>query len=263
MVAKPKILRAIQPNVGIEMAYRRALTKMIEKMHDSVIYWITARYKANEPVIAADAVPATELQREVRKLARRWQKQFNVLAAELAEYFALDVSERTDANLRAILKRGGMTVKMFKMTDAQRDVLKATIQQNVSLIRSIPQQYLTSVEGTVMRSVQSGRDLEMMTKELTNHFGVTKRRAAFIARDQNNKATSALQRSRQIELGITEAVWVHSSAGKKPRPTHVNMNGKRYDVTKGMWDEAEGEYVFPGQLINCRCVAKSVIPGFT
>ena len=258
-----KVLRAVQPNVGIEMAYRRALLKMITKMHDSVMYWITARYKANEPVIAADSVPATELQREVRRLARRWQKQFNVLASELAEYFAMDVSERTDANLRAILKRGGMTVKMFKMTDAQRDVLKATIQQNVSLIKSIPQQYLNAVEGTVMRSVQSGRDLEMMTKDLTEHFGVTKRRAAFIARDQNNKATSALQRSRQIELGITEAIWVHSSAGKKPRPTHVNMNGKRYDVTKGMWDDAEGEYVFPGQLINCRCVAKSVIPGFS
>ena len=55
---------------------------------------------------------------------------------------------------------------------------------------------------------------------------------------------------------------MHSHAGKKPRPSHVRMNGKTYDVKQGMWDSAEGRYVFPGELINCRCTSRSVIPGF-
>lgn len=256
-----KLLRAVHPNVGIEMAYRRALLRLIDEMHDSVAYWIEAKYK-NKPHIAADATPASVLRIALNKLTRRWQKKFNDAAKELAAYFAQDVSLRTDAALKAILKRAGITVK-FTMTPAQRDVFRATVQANVGLIKSIPQQYLKSVEGSVMRSVQTGRDLSQLSKDLQKQYGVTKRRAAFIARDQNNKATSALQRARQTELGITEAIWVHSHAGKEPRPSHVKMDGKKYDVSKGMWDKDEKEYVFPGQLINCRCVSKSVIPGFS
>jgi SPP1 gp7 family putative phage head morphogenesis protein len=137
------------------------------------------------------------------------------------------------------------------------------VQANVSLIKSIPEEYLKQVEGAVMRSVQTGRDLGKLSKELQKKFGVSKRKAALISRDQNNKATSAFQRARQQELGITKAIWMHSHAGQEPRPSHVAMNGKEYDINKGMWDRDEQEWIFPGQLINCRCTSKSIIPGFS
>ena len=72
-----------------------------------------------------------------------------------------------------------------------------------------------------------------------------------------------MTRARQDELGITEAIWVHSGAGKHPRPTHVAMNGKKYDVNKGMWDPAVKRWIFPGEEINCRCISRSIIPGFS
>ena len=89
-------------------------------------------------------------------------------------------------------------------------------QENVSLIKSIASQFHTQVEGMVMRSVTEGRDLSALTKDLQKRFGVTKDRAAFIALDQNNKATSAIQRERQTALGIEEGIWMHSHAGKVP-----------------------------------------------
>src|SRR6201999_310961 len=147
-----------------------------------------------------------------------------------------------DASLRSILDRGGFSVK-FKMTREMRDVLQATVHANVSLIKTIPQEHLSKVEGLVMRSVQTGRDLKSLTDGIEKIGAVTRNRAALIARDQNNKATSALTRVRQIELGIGEAIWMHSHAGKEPRPTHIAMNGKRYNIEEGMWDEAEGRNV--------------------
>jgi hypothetical protein len=93
---KPKLLRPLHPNVGIEMAYRRALEKLITEMHDSVIYWIRARYRANEPHIATDALPANVLQKAMRALTRRWNKRFKDLSLELADYFAKDVSKTWD-----------------------------------------------------------------------------------------------------------------------------------------------------------------------
>jgi len=197
-----------------------------------------------------DILPASELQAVMDDLAEHWTSRFDVMAERMGRYFARAAASRTEGQMRAILRDAGWTVKM-RMSPAVRDVVEASVRENVGLIKSIPQQHLKEVQGLVMRSVQRGRDLSTLAKDLRKRYGVTKRRAALIARDQNNKATSAFQEARRIELGIKEAVWMHSHAGKKPRPTHVAMDGKRYKVDEGMYDSAEGEYVWPGQLINC------------
>lgn len=211
---------------------------------------------------AYDALPATELRKAVRKLSRRWQRDFNTASWELGNWFGRKSYQRSTRTLHQILKKGGWTVDL-KLSAAQRDILHASINENVSLIKSIPQQYFTQVEGTVMRSVTTGRDLHQLTTDLQRNFRVTRRRAELIARDQNNKVNSSLQRARQIELGVEQAVWVHSGAGKHPRPTHVRNNGKMFDVVEGWYDPAERKFIHPGQLINCRCVSRSVVPGFS
>ena len=257
------VLRPLRPNVGIEATYRRKLKKLVDEMHNSVNYWIKSIYKNNEPAtMAQDASPAVELQRAVRRLTRRWQKRFNDFSVKMAEGFADQIYDYSDATFKAALRQAGFTVR-FTMTPAMRDVLNATIAQNVNLIRSIPQQYLNEVQGAVMRSVQTGRDLSQLTKQLERHYEITGRRAALIARDQNNKATSAMLHARQDSVGITEAVWMHSHAGKKPRPSHVKMNNKKYKIKEGMWDDDEGRYVLPGELINCRCTQRPIVKGFS
>lgn len=259
---KDIVLKPVRPNAGIAAEYRKRLLRLVDAMNKSVTYWLEAAYKKNEPVIAQDALPAAELQKAVRALVRQWQRNFNRASEQLADYFATAVEDRSDAALKKILRDGGYSVE-FKMTKGMQDIFRSTVNANVSLIKSIPQKYLTEVEGMVMRSVQTGRDLSELSKDLQKQFGITRRRAELIARDQNNKATSAFNRVRQQELGITKAIWVHSHAGKEPRPTHLKMNGKQYDINEGMYDPAVGKNIFPGELINCRCVGRSVIPGFS
>lgn len=259
---KPKVLRPVLPDAGLEAEYRKKMRSWMQLMHDSVSHWITVAYRKNEPEMAMDAVPAKELQKAVKKLVKRWKRNFNEAAPLLAKWFATKAYKRSSKRLQKILKDAGISVQ-FNMTKSQRDIFHATVHANTSLIRSIPSQYLTQVEGIVMRSVQVGGDLSILTHQLESQFGVTKKRAAFIARDQNSKATAALTRARQLELGVTHAIWQHSHAGKVPRPTHVAMNGKRYDIKKGMWDSHEKAWVLPGTLPNCRCFSRSVIKGFS
>lgn len=268
MPSRDKLLAPVRPLTKIEQAYRDKLDAMIQDMHQSLVYWLSAALKKTEPEInrlmAEDASPAVTLASIMRKLRRRWLRNFNRLAPELADYFAEAVADRSDSALTSILRRGGMSVS-FRRTRAVNDVLQATVQENVGLIKSIPQQYLAQVEGAVMRSVQRGRDLQTVVQELEQQLQVSRKRARLIARDQNNKATATIQRVRQAELGIREAIWMHSGAGKKPRPSHVQAGRDRvrYDITKGWYDPDEGKYVFPGELVNCRCVARPVIAGFT
>lgn len=257
-------LAAVRPNVGLRIAYHRKIMRLVDEMAASVEYWLRAAYRANPPAMATDATPAAELQDAIDKMSRRWQQRFNAAAPELAAFFARSASKRSDAMLRSILRKGGISVK-FQMTAAMRDILRATIEENVGLIRSIPQQYLGEVQGLVMRSVTAGRDLGFLSRELRERYGITKRRAALISLDQNNKATSALQRARQVELGIEEGIWMHSHAGKEPRPTHLANDGKKFSIADGWYDPDRRvrRRIWPGELINCRCSWRVVIKGFS
>lgn len=264
-----KVLRPVRPNLGIEIAYRKRLDALIEEMSNSCEYWISAAYRANEPAVAElaqDELSAAALKRVMRELSKRWLKRFDEAADKLADYFATAVHNRSDAALKKILKDGGISVQ-WRMTSAQRDIMQATISEQVNLIKSIPQKYLTQVEGIVMRGVQTGRDLGQITKDLHEQTGVTKRRAAFIAKDQSNKATASMTRARYLEIGVQEAIWVHSGGGKEPRKTHLaaGREKQRYDVATGWFDPDPKvkRYVAPGELINCRCVARPVVKGFS
>jgi uncharacterized protein with gpF-like domain len=261
LVKRDQTLQPVRPNAGIEAAYRRVLDDLITEMNDSLTYWLRASYRANTPeILAMDKSPARELNDAMAKLAKRWQRRFNLLAPQLAKHFATKVAERSDLGLQASLRKAGFTVK-FTMTPAANDILQATIQQNVGLIKSIASEHLSKVQGLVMRSVQAGRDIGGLTKDIEEQFGITRRRAVLIARTQNALATASMNKARALEVGITEAVWLHSHAGRTPRPSHVKANGKKYDIAKGMY--LDGEWLQPGQAIGCRCLSKPLIPGLS
>lgn len=256
------VLTPVRANAGIRAAYRKKLLALVDEMIRSYDHWLTAAYRKHPPVLAQDATPAKELDKAMRALGIRWRKRFDDMAGELAEYFAKAAKDRSDRSLQSILRRGGFTVKL-RMSKAMRDMMAATVVENVSLIKSIPEEFHSQINGMVMRSVIAGRDLSDLSKDLRARYGVTRKRAELISRDQNNKATAAFQRARYMDLGINEAIWLHSAGGKQPRPTHVKNSGKRYDVAKGWYDPAVKKFIHPGELINCRCVARPVVRGFT
>lgn len=269
-IKKPGVVtRPLHPNAGITVEYARSLRKMIDMMHKSVMFWIARAYRAEPPKMAMDASSTASFIAALRKMFSRWTTRINEAAPRLADYFSQSVHKRSKAQLTKILKQSGMTVQ-FEMTPAMREILGATVQANVSLIKSIPTKYLAEVEGAVMRAVQTGNSLKTLTDDIQKIYHKDRKRAAFIARDQSSKATAAFTRARQIEAGIKEAVWLHGGAGKHPRPTHLAA-GKakvRYKVDEGWFDpdaegEGKGRHIFPGELINCRCVSKSVVPGFS
>lgn len=264
MPKQPKTARAVHANRGVEAKYRKALQRLIAEMHGSVEYWLTAAYRKDPPRMLAlveqaqDAAgPSAKIKRILDELARRWIAKFDEWSPKIAEAYLQGMFKTSDSAMRQALKDAGWTVE-FKMTPAVRDAFNASLEENVGLIRSIPEKYLQQVEGVVMRSYSAGRDLATMVKDLKQLYPAASHRAELIARDQSNKANGVVNRARQMELGITEAIWMHSHAGKTPRPDHVAANGKRYKIAEGCL--ISGEYIQPGEEINCRCTSRPVLP---
>lgn len=219
------------------------------------------RSSLESPGLAHDATPTKELQRALIRWGDKWIKRFDLMSNRLSLDFAAKNQRATETAMQSAFKKAGFTVP-FKATRASVEAYHAVAAEQVGLIRSIAQRYHADVQVQVWESVKRGGDLKTISEKLAKSYNVSRKRAALIARDQNAKAKATIEAVRHQELGIKQAIWMHSHAGKEPRPTHVKMNNKLYDLDKGMWDSDEQKYVHPGELINCRCTMRPYIPGF-
>jgi hypothetical protein len=156
----------------------------------------------------------------------------------------------------------------------QSRVTTAVEAEIKSTLRDVPEigaGELASAYGAALQSVRAGRDLKILHDALIG-LGLTKRRASEVAILVNNRATSLMNREQQASLGITKAVWLYSGApcitssgtpsleDERRNTDHLAANGKSYVIVKGML--MSGRRVWPGQDPGCKCVSKSVIPGF-
>lgn len=244
---------------ALAVEYKNRLDKLVDEMNDAILAWAKEDYKSIE--IAQDASPVEFINNTLNDLREKWQKKFDDVSKKFARMLADRILKHSDVALSSKFRSLGLVVD-FQMTDRMKIALESVVDENVGLIRSIPSQYFDQIESLVMTSIGRGRDTAWLTEQLKNRFGATKKRAAFIARDQNNKATSIIQSARQRDIGIKEGMWRHSGAGKNPRKSHQKAGRDRvkFDLLRGAY--IDGEYILPGEKPNCSCTWSAVIPGF-
>lgn len=246
-------------------------------MAKSVQYWVLAKYRAaldtnqrDERVPDPDADRAQDaspfgdqraLFRELTNLRKRWERYFAGVATRLATDVVNAAYTANKTAWQERVRKEGFDIPM-QLTASQRTIMDVKVVDNVSLIRSIPAQYFTKIEGDVSRGFLAGRDLEAIAKELRATGEATTKRAALIARDQSNKLTAQMNGARQRELAIRFAYWKHSTAGKEPRVNHLRASreGWIYDTQVGIDFGDSFGFVLPGEAINCRCGSRSIIP---
>lgn len=286
----------VRASAALKQKYFKKLMGLIDEMNKSVTWWLGARYKENEKEIVANDIKswskaervsaerhfkargskglgtasefptsiafdsaASDIEKELKDLMKRWSKRFDEAAEDIAKDFVKSAVNHSTNNLKELLKKAGWTTNL-KLSRKAQDKLKALVLENVNLIKSIPEKYFTELTTVTMQSITRGRDLKYLKDEIKKRYGVVERRAALIARDQNNKATSIIIHTEYEELGITEAIWKHNPGSKEPRHEHVMANNKVYDISKGMYFESIKDYVFPGEEINCGCTSEPIIP---
>lgn len=253
----------VWPNAGVEADYYHSLLTPINEMAQEFLELILSHlFQEAFKAIVHDADPVAELRKAMDKFAERWTGKWASMEKRIAEQFASGAWTATDNGVRASFAKAGFTLK-FKPTRPMLLAYNSRVQANVDLIRTIPQQYLKDVSQKVWDAVTTTGDLNKLTQDIQAVGGVTQRRAAFIALDQNNKAKASFESTRRMELGIEEAEWQHSAAGVEPRVTHLRAGQQRirFSVKLGWVDPEDGKVCWPGTKIRCRCSSRAVIPG--
>lgn len=261
MEIKPRIGLPVRPSISAAAKYREELERLVLRTAAGLRRELIALFES--PVATQDASLGSQARITANALIAKYQKLFDSRSRRIAEEMVRrvdrDASSKFTRSLREMSGDLTLTTKSLQ-TGALNDVLKASVAENVQLIKSIGSRYLDSVQQSVMQAVTTGQGLAELVPALRRHEGVSSRRAKLIAYDQVRKVTANVSKARAEANGLTKYRWVHSGGGKEPRPLHVSYSGEvfRYDDPP-IIDERTGERGGPGVAINCRCVAVPIL----
>jgi len=154
---------------------------------------------------------------------------------------------------------------MGAATPELREVIKASVIENVSLIKTIPAKYLDRVAGAATRAMLAGGEVKKLAETLTHYGEMSLNHATRIALDQTFKAFTAINIRRFQNAGIKKFEWLHTGGSVHPREYHLakypaGLNGGVFDLAAPpVIDQRTGERGYPGQLPYCRCTMAAVV----
>ena len=151
--------------------------------------------------------------------------------------------------------------------------VKADLRRNVELLAEAEKKHVRQIYELALRFIVGRRDFYSFCTEMMNlHIeGMTRSKAAELGRSLANKAGAVIERERRASLGITHAKWLYANAPCMRDPNHPSAaevqrdaahcaaNGKRYEISKGLF--VDGKWTWPGVDEGCKCASRSIIPG--
>lgn len=288
MATKKQILKSDVFNYSpaLERQYRIELKGLVDKMLKDVAEKIVNAYRKNKDgfTFATDGA-FSNIDEELKDLEKKYREIFARQGEEVAKRMVLRQLKYNRSSFTKIMKKllpNDEEIPTLAGSIIPRDmeqIIKASIMENVSLIKSIESKYFEQITGSVARSMQAGGSIKQLRQEILRYNGMTRRRANNIANDQTRKAYMSINLRNMSKAGIKKVEWVHSGGGYTVREYHYRkwdgvsgiedgrpngLNGYIFDIDKppviqlqkGKQPEVRG---YPAQLPNCKCVLAAVV----
>ena len=188
------------------------------------------------------------------------------------------VRRRSIRDWRRIVRRtlGIDIMQDYFMGEFYRKALTLWGVTNVDLIKTIPKNALVAMQNIVLDGWRQGISNTTIGKQIQEAYGIHRRRAYFIARDQMAKLNADLSQAQQQDAGVKEYIWSTSGDERvrgNPKGKWANSSGNHYklDGKRFSWndppevDRRTGRKAHPGQDYQCRCVPRPVfnLPGLS
>lgn len=253
----PKIGRGIEPPRSVEASYYRALKGIVRELQNQVMSQLIPLLSIVEDQYLADS-PGSVKQylngvissiEQVPVIAERTQARIAKRMAESTEsfnrnLFIREINQAVGVSMREVIKRDGVDI-----------YVEQSVNDNIGLIKTIPEEYHQRLRKVVNDGIDSGNDAFSIRKQILDLGYSTEKRARFIARDQVAKLNAAVTQARQTKVGVTHYFW-RTSRDERVRPSHEEKEGNRY-----AWSDPPSDTGHPGQDYQCRCSAEPDLSG--
>lgn len=146
----------------------------------------------------------------------------------------------------------------YYLGDFYAKKLEEWVDSNIALIKTIPEESLGKMRDVVYEGFTEGKTTTRIVKELQRTYGISRRRAELIARDQTAKLNGQIQKAQQQDAGITEYIWC-TVGDNRVRGSHKALNGKKFSwEDPPVVDEKTGRRCHPAEDYQCRCIGRPV-----
>ena len=234
--------------------YYEDLQDIIEKMNNDVMDFVdrkVAPYLRRNDSYKKDSEMDVIIQGlEELKESAITRAFSDATAKKLADKFSKRVKNHTNNEVKEQI-RSVIGMDPLKRNQQLEDAVKAAVSENVSLIKSIPEEYHKQLDTIVLQGVRSGESIDDIKDNIQDIYKKTDSRAKFIARDQAGSMLGDFTKIRHQELGLKEFIW-RDSDDIRVRDEHEALNGHKFT-----WEEGANG-LFPGKDYNCRCTAEIV-----
>lgn len=243
-----------------------AYMKLLKEELEENLPKLKESYKENRNELVAEnrrADAATDLMLKVSELFTAMKS--NLVKKTIGFGLRRRLESLASLNRKLTVKEWKRAIKATLGIDIREDYylgefygeqLLQWVKENIDLISTIPEDTLGKMQDIVYNGYVNGRTTTQMVKDIQRAYGVSKRHATLIARDQTAKLNGQIQRYQQMDAGINEYIW-STTGDERVRSSHAALNGKKFS-----WSEpptnSDGRACHPGEDYQCRCIGRPV-----
>ena len=294
MVKKVRLCRAVEANVGERRAYKKQLVRIQRDFQNYVLGEIFTELERQNALAYDEKLPKNDelkalkgktlkrlrrdenfdkfLQAIVSKNLKRWLDALKQVSTKEAERFVKKAVRSSTNAQRAALIAAGVKPSLLRsawtvptvgkqyISPAVAGSMNEMVSNNVKLITRIGENDISRITEVLTTGLQEGLDYDKLRKELNETNGFDGARADRVALDQVNKINQQVQILNAQSIGCTHARWKHVPGQYTSRRTHMEMDGKEFNLNEGLYDKDVDKYVMQGELPFCRCIQRIVLP---
>lgn len=221
-------------------------------------------------------IPATSLPPEYRSLLAisdsRFKRVLESIDRKLGELLPSQISENVkmahffDRTLFRIDQEFKKQVRGITVVPTLTPETRAAVAEGYTLdlrryIEDFSRKEILRLRTQVRDHTLSGTRYEGLVETIEASYGVTERKAKFLARQETALLMTAFKKSRYQEAGLNRYRWqcVVGSPKHPVRPAHKRLDGKEYSWDSPPITDEKGNRNHPGEDYNCRCVARPIV----
>lgn len=212
-------------------------------------------------VRAAVSSSANAFEITAQKIDKRLQK---IMPAEFAASIRFsDLFDQSLWHMDDQMEKSLKGISVFpKLTDSQRGRVSEEWQENMQLfIKNFTEKEITDLRKTVLDSTMKGDRYESLIGGIMQSYGVSQRKAKFLARQETKLLLSTQRDIRYVDAGLEYYRWrcVKGTTAHPVRPMHKALDGKIFRFDDPPVTAENGAKNNPGFDYNCRCFPSPLV----